>query len=183
MTVILDATLGGLDSNSYQTVADVDAYYMNSLNVLKWNALDSDTKAAALIYATTWMETITYGGNKCTEEQNLKWPRTGYMGRCGTATCDAIPDEILTGHAELALAVGINPDLLTGAPGTSPQRTYTQREKLDVLEIEYATLSDASQSLLVRTPLLFRQVPWLEPLVKCWMVNDGSDRMIRVFRG
>ena len=183
MAVTVDATLAGENANSYQTVADADAYFMNSLNVLKWNALDVDTKGAALINAAMWLDTVSYAGTRCTDVQAMDWPRQGVTGQCGTATCAAIPPEVIMAQAELALALGINPDLITGSPGTSPQRTYTQREKLDVLEIEYATLSDASQSRLVNTPLLFRQVPWLQPMLRCWFDNDSSARMVRLYRG
>ena len=44
MTVTVDATLAGANSNSYITVATATAYFDNRLDSGDWTAASSDTK-------------------------------------------------------------------------------------------------------------------------------------------
>ena len=79
----LDATLGGSTANSYQTVAEADAYFTGTLRESEWAALTPEVKSAALVAAAAWLDTLKYGGKKChpssnddTLPQSMKWPGT-----------------------------------------------------------------------------------------------------------
>jgi hypothetical protein len=83
MAPVLVATLAGANSNSYITVADATTYFDNRLDAADWTAATADNKAASLITATGWLDTLEFYGDRSATTQALKWPRTD-------VTCDGI---------------------------------------------------------------------------------------------
>ena len=60
MAIILDATLGGNQSNSYITMANAVGIAQNIPGGGDWAALDEEIRNLSLIQATRWLETLDY---------------------------------------------------------------------------------------------------------------------------
>lgn len=81
-------------SNSYITVADATVYFDNRLDATDWTAATADNKAASLITATSWIDTLDFYGDRSATTQALKWPRTDITCDGIEATAAFIPREI-----------------------------------------------------------------------------------------
>ena len=138
MAPVLVATLAGANSNSYITVADATTYFDNRLDAADWTAATADNKAASLITATGWLDTLEFYGDRSATTQALKWPRTDVT--CDGIEADAtfIPREILDATCETALALLRNPTMLRAvvtAPGGYQEVELGElREEVFVLE-------------------------------------------------
>ena len=102
----LDATVGGLSSNSYVTVVEADAYFSNRLHgTSKWDALTPEVKESSLITTTNILDWhVTFKGHKNDDEQALQWPRSSAIRPNGTGIAtDAIPSEVKQAIYEVAL--------------------------------------------------------------------------------
>lgn len=109
----LDATISGAAANSYFTQAAASAYLADRLNNTAWTGATSAEKDAALIMATTRLETETYVGSRVFITQRLKWPRYGAVDPDGLLYDHlTIPYLILQAQCELALAIVTDPALL-----------------------------------------------------------------------
>jgi len=103
--VALDATVGGANANSYQTVAGADTYYTEHLYASGWNVATSAQKAAALIAATRGLDGMpaAWNGNASTSVQALGFPRTGLLTRNGFPLSSTIvPNELKNATSEYA---------------------------------------------------------------------------------
>ena len=177
MAPVLDATLGGATSNSYVDLAFADAYAANTQWDAEWQAFTVDERTAALITATSWLETMAWSGDKCTPAtQRLSWPRSGVTCQGLTATCLMIPYEVQTAQVELAFQFAKNPNLMLGATGTSITGEV-KRQKLDVLEVEYF---QSGGGVVNTGTKLTDQVPWLLAWLGCWV--GGNVGQIRLYR-
>jgi len=144
MTLILDATVGGANSNSFVTVerateiADYDV-----IERVDWYLAEPDDKIRALVSATRQLDALPWIGTRATTTQALSWPRTGAEINGRIISVDEIPREVEEGTYELALALlreakagataaSSGADLIPGIPNGQ-----LQRAKLDVLEIEW----------------------------------------------
>lgn len=141
MAVTLIASVGGTDSNSIAAVAEADAYFAQLLDGAKWDALDSDTKARALISATNAFEELSWWGEKATDEQALSWPRY-YLG---VSDGTSIPKAIKTACFEHALFLATSN---ASGGGQSAKRAQLRAEgvtsfRLGDLSETYAPLSSA----------------------------------------
>lgn len=109
MSVTVIATVGGANSNSYQTVAEIDDYFTKRVPSSigeQWNDLEDDEKSAAAIMATTWMDALIHWTHfPTTVTQALLWPQYGQWMRNGwtMVPLDIIPQELKNCHAEIAL--------------------------------------------------------------------------------
>ncbi len=72
MAAVLDATLAGATSNSYVDAAEAAAIAANFPFGGDWLTTPQAELDGALIVATRWLETLTYGGERCTTTQRLK---------------------------------------------------------------------------------------------------------------
>jgi hypothetical protein len=174
MAPSLVSTLGGTTSNSYQSVADAGVYFANTLFAAEWTALTADTKAAALITATQWLETLTYTGTRVATTQALQWPREATSASGTTNDGTTIPREVLAAQAELALALATTPTALTGETGSTTTTGPVKRQKLDALEIEYFT------PWAPDTGALLQRFRWLRPLIAPWLTNSSPQLVGRV---
>ncbi len=174
MTVTLDATLAGANANSYISVADATTYFGNRLDSADWTAATADNKAASLITATTWLDTVEIYGERSSTTQALKWPRTDVT--CDGIEADAtfIPKQILNATCEAALALLRNPTMMRDvvtAPGS-----YDEVE-LGELRVKYRE-QGAVESMQSITDAL----PWLSSYLKCWAKGIGGPKQIRIYR-
>ncbi len=174
MAPVLVATLAGANSNSYITVADATTYFDNRLDASDWTAATADNKAAALITATSWLDTVDFYGDRSATTQALKWPRTDVTCDGVEATASFIPREIKDATCEAALALLRNPTMLRGivtAPGS-----YDEVE-LGELRVKYRGQGEV-ESLQSITDAL----PWLRSFLKCWAKGVTGPVPIRLYR-
>lgn len=104
-TVIATPGLG--TSNSYITVAELDAYAAGRLHVAAWAAATTAQKEAAVIWATRVIDArVCFLGAAADAVQALAWPRTGLLTRNGFALASTvIPQQLKDATAEMALAL------------------------------------------------------------------------------
>jgi len=131
MAVVLNATVGGPNSNSYlllnEAQAIVDALMLNE-EVLTWDDADEDVQNRALVTATWRIDRERFFGNRSTNTQALQWPRIGvrkpdqyqpafqagyaFSIRSDYYRDDEIPDELKKAQALMALYLVSEPDAL-----------------------------------------------------------------------
>lgn len=141
MAVALDASAGGVSSNSYATVDEADAYFATQLYAEAWTAADADTKARALITATTLLdENVVWRGSSFTATQALGLPRSGLPARFtwGVLVANLIPTAVVRATAELARQL-IEAEQLPDAPSDT---TGIKKIKAGSVELEF----DGSQA-------------------------------------
>lgn len=136
MALTLDATVGGVDSNSYTTVAAGDSYHEARLFTTDWTGAATETKEAALVWATRLLDThFEWQGGKFTLEQALRWPRFGALDRdAELIDSDILPPSLIEAVAELArlLIIG-DRSIETGTEGL-------EKLKVDVIELTFDKL-------------------------------------------
>ena len=124
----LDATLAGATSNSYVDLAEADAIAANLPFADEWAAMTDDEKTTGLIAATRWLETLSYGGTRCSTTQRLKWPRKGAECDGQISDCTSIPYEIKEAEVILAYQYHLDPKSFPGFGGSAgdsaPAGTY-----------------------------------------------------------
>jgi len=102
------ATVGAANANSFQTVAEVDAYFVNRVPVAsreEWTDADSEDKDAAVIMATIQMTALICWASYPTNlTQALPFPRTSLLAKneLEYVPNDVIPQEIKNAHAEFS---------------------------------------------------------------------------------
>ena len=107
----LDATVGGANSNAYDTVANGDTYFDERLQVTLWTGGDADDQARALIMATRRIDQELFEGEKTSTGQALKWPRIGATDDDGYEYGSAaIPTIVKHAMFEQALAYLVSDD-------------------------------------------------------------------------
>jgi Putative DnaT-like ssDNA binding protein len=136
MALTLDASVGGVNSNSYTTEAEGDAYHEARLFATDWTGAVTATKEAALVWATRMLDySFDWTGAKYTIEQALRWPRYSALDRDGQLfDSDEIPVELKDAVAELARL------LIAGDRGAETGTEGLKRLKVDVIELEFDKL-------------------------------------------
>jgi hypothetical protein len=78
LTLIKEDGTGKVDSNSYASAADGDAYYDGHLYASAWTAATTANKERALVFATRLIDSqVQFNGWRAHDEQALQWPREG----------------------------------------------------------------------------------------------------------
>jgi hypothetical protein len=122
---VIDATVAGASSNSYQTLMEANEYHDGRIPLPTPWVASGDASIRALITATRVMDSMAspfrtfvrgqsgdasyhivrrqWTGAPSTTTQRLAWPRTGMYNRNGVAIPSGeIPFELKEAHAELA---------------------------------------------------------------------------------
>jgi hypothetical protein len=100
----LIAIPGAADANSYITLEDAQVYFANRVYTDAWDDADDQTKA--LITATQRLDQEGFMGQRASETQALKWPRTGVYSDGLLLADDEIPQKVKDATCELALSLG-----------------------------------------------------------------------------
>ena len=188
---VLDATLAGPSSNSYVDAAEAAAIAATLPFYSEWLATPQADLDVALITATRWLETLNYGGTRCSTTQRLKWPRDGAECDGQISTCAEIPYQIKEAEVILAWQYILDPKSFPGFGGAggdaAPAGTYIKRQKIDVLEIEYDQFDSnqySEECSDCSLPAILQEFPWLADLLGCWLGNNDSsaNRIIRLLR-
>jgi hypothetical protein len=80
MAITIDATVGGVNANSYLTLNDAQAIidgFVQDADVTAWASATTDQKNRALFTATQRLDRERFLGARATDTQALQWPRTG----------------------------------------------------------------------------------------------------------
>lgn len=166
--MIVEDGTGKPDANSFASVAFADLYF-SARNRTEWAEIDTDAKEAALILATDYIEaTYSQGwkGQKATAAQALSWPRAYVVIDGFDVATNHVPPVLMNAVCELALRANAGPLI-------EDQAQRVVREKIDVIETQYADASDPQK----RYPLVTRM---LAPLTQS--VMDGGFQTVRVVR-
>jgi hypothetical protein len=186
MAVTLDATLSGATSNSYVDMTTALAIAQNIPGGGDWAVLDEEARNLSLIVATRWLETLTYGGDRCKDTQRLKWPRSGVSCDGIVSDCAGIPYRIQEAEVTLAIKYTTDPGLFpgSGSGGGAAAGTYVKRQKLGSLEVEYDQYSGTSVTSCdnCNDPAIITAFPWLKDILGCWIagLSGGVGLMLRV---
>lgn len=179
-----DSTLGGSVATSYIDVTTADAYYLGTMQEAAWAALTTAEKEAALMAATSGLETLEYAGTRCAPstddpllDQSLQWPRFGATCKGITAVCTMLPKEIVAATSFLALSLHMNPPSI-GAPATGSTGAI-QSQKLGDLSISYYDVREgASTKVDASAPLILQQYPILVDMLGCWSATSTGSASI-----
>lgn len=93
-------------TNSYITVVDADAYFLERYGASSWAVLTEANKTAALITAVPVLESYcVWEGDKTEEDQDLEFPRDGET---------TVPQDIINAQCEIAFNIVANggPDIV-----------------------------------------------------------------------
>lgn len=165
MALVLIATVGTADANSYATVAEADEYASYRVGGAAFIALTSDQKIQALVTATSDIDTLEalpgLLGDRYTDTQALAFPRDD-------AT---LPDTLVPATIELAMSYA--PAFATGSTIDVLNQNRTdgnvKRKVVDVLETEWFAPRTTEATVLDRFPDVVQRL--LMPLV----VPDASQ--------
>ena len=180
-TPVLDATIGGANSNSYVTLAEADAYFSGTASGKDGDNHNNAYKEAALIQATQWLDLLGWAGKCCGSAQRLQWPREGVTCMCRDAVCTEIPFQVKQATYELAFKLVHNPDSITGGvKGPTVQQGAVKRQQLGDLSIEFFEFKDGEGSKIsVTGPVVLQSFPFLVDMLGCWLAGSyGSSRIL-----
>lgn len=80
MAVVIVATAGAANANSYVTLAEAQTIidgFVEDADITAWAAATTDQKNRALFTATQRLDRERFLGARATDTQALQWPRTG----------------------------------------------------------------------------------------------------------
>lgn len=169
MAIIVEDGTMVSGAESFISVSDADTYHANRGDTV-WAALTTTEKEQSLRKATDFME-AKYGkkwaGYKNSSSQSLSWPRK-WVPLNDLITVEyvldtVVPVEVMNACAELAVRSSteeLSPDKQKGA---------VIREKVDVIETEYASYSPSSSR--------YKKVD--EMLSKYLIGSGGTLQMVR----
>ena len=176
MAATINATLKSATANRYVTLAEADAYFETTPESSTWDNKTDDQKNRALIAATRWIDSLIFEGDRCDENQALKWPRNNYHVDRVELTCSAIPNNIKYAQYELAKALANDTEAITGNKGTDGNK---RKVKLGEMEIEY---EPESQSVgMVNN--VFDIYPWLQSHLCAYCRGGAGSFQVAVVRG
>lgn len=163
MSLIINAVVGGVDSNSYGTVTEADAYFegrfVNETSPTVqtgWYLFTEEQKVARLIQAVRIMERMRFVGIISDYEQSLQWPRIIPIINGKRYEYDIIPESIKNAQFEIAYKVYDS----TGS--IQSESTKIKAETLGRWSIAYTEVGIANfpsqEALLYLTPFIDDQV-------------------------
>ena len=176
MAATITATLKGETSNSYVTLAEANTYFETAPEESTWDDKSDDQKNRALISACRWIDSLNFLGDRCDNDQALKWPRNNYHVDNVELVCTAIPKGIKYAQYELAKALANDTDAMTGNKGTDG--TY-EKVKLGEMEVEYNTDSQGVGTI----NNVFDVYPWLQSFLGPYCLGGSGGYQVRVVRG
>lgn len=144
--VIEDGTVVA-GANSYIDV-DTAKSYANARGVNL--GTDDELIERRLVIAMDYLETLNYKGVRTNPaEQELAWPRTGVIMDGIEFDGDVIPARLRNAQAQLVIEQtnGVAIFASTGASAEGGEK-FVKREKVDVIETEYATPKELGTELL-----------------------------------
>lgn len=176
MAATINASLSSASANSYVTLAEANTYFETVPNSATWDDKTTDQKNRALISATRWIDSLNYYGDRCDEDQALKWPRNNYDVDGVELECSLIPNDIKYATYELARALANDTDSITESTGTTGLYDEVQ---LGELRVKYNKSSQATGTV----NNVFDVYPWLQSYLGAYCLGGSGSYQIRIFRG
>ena len=176
MTASIDATISGANANSFVTLDEANNYFATVPDSSTWDDKTVDQKKRALISATRWIDSFVYFGDRCDQNQALKFPRNNYQVDDVELSCTTIPNNIKYAQYELARALANDTDAMTGNVGTSGN---IAEAKLGDLQVKYNTSSQGAGSV----NNIMDVYPWLQSYLGAYMIGGAGSFQMRVVRG
>lgn len=154
MALIVETGEGLPNSNTYATVDELDAYASD-----RAETLPETGKESLLVKAMDYLESIAdYKGVRVSGEQALAWPRSGVVVDRFPFDKTKIPS--LLKRAQLQLAIeAMSFDLMPSTDGYA-----VASEKVDVIQVEYATGGRLSGTTKPAIPVFPKVDALLDPL-------------------
>lgn len=160
MAIIVETGEGLPNSNSYISIAEFEAYAADRLE-----ALPADGKEALLIRSMDYLESIkNYKGARVSGEQSLAWPRSRVYIDGFPLAADRIPTLLKRAQCQLAIEA-MSYDLMPSTDGFA-----VASEKVDVIQIEYATGGRLSGSTPPAVPIF----PKVDALLRQLLTDVGQ---------
>jgi hypothetical protein len=134
MSLVIDATIGGVGSNSYVTLTEANTYFDGRMYSEAWTSLTDDIKRnQALVMATKRINTEKFYGTRESNTQALPFPRLslGYLD--GIFLDSTIPTILKEAQYELALHI-LSVDMSQQGSNVDT----IEKIKLGTLDIKYA---------------------------------------------
>lgn len=113
MPIVINATIGSANANSYLTLADMNQIAETMPHMGEWLTDGEINKAQLLVHATRMLDRyFTPFGVRASEVQALLWPREHVIDQRtgGLISQSIIPDFVQMAAAEWAWALHKNPD-------------------------------------------------------------------------
>lgn len=104
-------------TNSYVTVAEADAYFLDRISATSWSAADTTKKGQALVTATSMLNEMAWAGAAMSDTQPLAFPRVCeyFDPKAGALLYldgSSVPDRVIRATYELAIHLLNNEGLL-----------------------------------------------------------------------
>ena len=176
MAATINATIKSQTANSYVTLTEANSYFETVPSSTTWDDKTVDQKNRALIAATRWIDTFVYQGDRCDENQALKFPRTNYQVDRVELSCSTIPNNIKYAQYELARALANDTDAITGITGKDGNFSEV---KLGDIEVKYNTASQGTGAI----NNIMDVYPWLQSYLGAYMLGGAGTFQLRAVRG
>jgi hypothetical protein len=105
MAVVLIATPGAANANTYATLSEANTYHESHVASAAWDAATDDQKNRALVQATRELDAyLLWDGFASSTTQALAWPRTGLSDPDTGASVSGttLPDRLIYATSEQA---------------------------------------------------------------------------------
>jgi hypothetical protein len=172
----INATIKSETANSYVTLAEANSYFETVPDSSTWTNKTDDQKNRSLIAATRWIDTLVFYGDRCDEDQALKFPRTNYQVDRVELSCSTIPNNIKYAQYELARALANDTGAITGTTGTEGNFSEV---KIGDMQVKYNTDSQGVGSI----NNILDVYPWLQSYLGAYMLGGAGTYQMRVVRG
>ncbi len=176
MAATINATIKSETANSYVTLAEANSYFETVPDSSTWTNKTDDQKNRSLIAATRWIDTLVFYGDRCDEDQALKFPRTNYQVDRVELSCSTIPNNIKYAQYELARALANDTGAITGTTGTEGNFSEV---KIGDMQVKYNTDSQGVGSI----NNILDVYPWLQSYLGAYMLGGAGTYQMRVVRG
>lgn len=168
MPLVIETGEGLENSNTYVSIEELVEYAADRLDTLPEG---DDQRQALLIRSMEYLESVSdYKGQRKTGTQALAWPRTGVYIDGFPLAKDKIPTLLKRAQMQLALEAMLY-DLMPSTDGFA-----VASEKVDVIEVEYATGGRLSGSTAPAVPVF----PKVDALLR--QLRDGQGMKLRGVR-
>lgn len=161
MPLILETGEGLEDSNTYVTLDELGEYAADRLETLP---TQENQQTALLIKAMEYLESIDdFKGTRIKQSQSLDWPRQGVYVDGFPLDKTKIPKALKRAQMQLAIEA-MSFDLMPSTDGFA-----VASEKVDVIEVEYATGGRLSGSTAPAVPTF----PKVDALLRQLRIDTG----------
>ena len=176
MAATINATIKSETANSYVTLTEANSYFETVPDSSTWTNKTDDQKNRSLIAATRWIDTFVFQGDRCDEDQALKFPRTNYQVDRVELSCSIITNNIKYAQYELARALANDTDAITGNTGTAG---VPAEFELGDLKVKYNKSSQSTGTV----NNIFDVYPWLQSFLVAYCSGGSGSYQVRVMRG